>query len=107
MSRRDPYFDALIRADLAKESARKPRKRSGGKLYGSHTEGEWLALRRQVFERDGFACRYCGEVNLQRPQCDHVIPRALGGPHSLENMVTACGPCNNSKGARRLEEWRP
>jgi 5-methylcytosine-specific restriction endonuclease McrA len=36
-----------------------------------------------------------------------VIPRALDGPHSLENMVTACGPCNSRKGAKRLGEWRP
>jgi 5-methylcytosine-specific restriction endonuclease McrA len=108
---RDPYYDALIRETVNRirksERAARPRQKPQGKAYGTHTESEWIALRWAVFRRDGFTCRYCGDVELQRPQCDHVIPRALGGPHSLDNLVTACGPCNASKGARRLEEWRP
>ena len=66
----------------------------------------WGRLRLSVFERDGFACRYCGEAALEQPHCDHVIPRAHGGPSTPENLVTSCGPCNISKGARLLEEWR-
>jgi 5-methylcytosine-specific restriction endonuclease McrA len=33
---------------------------------------------------------------------DHVIPLVLGGPHCLSNLRPACGPCNSSKGARRV-----
>lgn len=28
---------------------------------------------------------------------DHIIPRAKGGPDSLENMQTMCAPCNCKK----------
>jgi 5-methylcytosine-specific restriction endonuclease McrA len=57
--------------------------------------------RREVFRRDGQRCQYCGsrtDLTL-----DHVIPRALGGPHTWENVVTACAPCNGRKGARTPE----
>ena len=67
----------------------------------------WARMRRTVFERDGFSCRYCGEGSLEQPHCDHVVPRVHGGPSSLENLVTSCGRCNISKGGKRLEEWQP
>lgn len=35
------------------------------------------------------------EVQLTK---DHKIPKSLGGPDSLENMQTACAPCNEAKG---------
>lgn len=56
-----------------------------------------------MLSRDGFRCRYCGatpeRVHLQ---VDHVIPRVLGGPTTMDNLVTACGPCNNGKSAASL-----
>ena len=60
-------------------------------------------LRRLVLERDGRRCVYCGASD--RLECDHVIPVAQGGTDSLENLVTACLPCNRDKGARTPEEW--
>lgn len=66
---------------------------------------EWGRLRLSVFQRDSFTCRYCGEAELTEPHCDHVVPVSQGGPSTLENLVTACGPCNIKKGARRPEEW--
>jgi 5-methylcytosine-specific restriction endonuclease McrA len=35
---------------------------------------------------------------------DHVFPHQLGGPTSLENLVTACYPCNFAKAQFTLEE---
>lgn len=29
---------------------------------------------------------------------DHVVPKAKGGPNTLENLQTMCGPCNWKKG---------
>ena len=52
--------------------------------------------RRNVLKRDGHACQYCGST--KHLTLDHVIPRAQGGPHSWENVVTACEPCNSRKG---------
>lgn len=64
----------------------------------------WLQLRAQVFERDGYRCVYCGDAS-EPLHCDHVLPFSKGGQSTLSNLVTACAPCNISKGARTPEEW--
>lgn len=54
-----------------------------------------------IFARDDFTCQYCGvhphrsELNL-----DHVVPRALGGRSTWENVVCSCVDCNRRKGGR-------
>lgn len=57
----------------------------------------------EVFKRDGFSCQYCGatppDVLLQ---VDHIEPVAEGGGNEIENLVTACQPCNIGKGANKL-----
>lgn len=54
-------------------------------------------VRQYVWQRDGGKCCNCGStVELQ---FDHVIPVALGGGSSAENLQILCGPCNRRKGA--------
>lgn len=54
-----------------------------------------------LMARDNFQCQYCGlrpsrsELNL-----DHVVPRALGGRSTWQNVVTSCVDCNRRKGGR-------
>jgi 5-methylcytosine-specific restriction endonuclease McrA len=80
----------------------------------------------KVFRRDHFKCRYCGLDGLHRFEnwliltVDHVHPHARGGLRVMDNLVTACQPCNLLKGKRtyasfdeakkhvlaRREEWR-
>jgi 5-methylcytosine-specific restriction endonuclease McrA len=54
-----------------------------------------------LMARDNFRCQYCGgrpsrsELNL-----DHVVPRALGGHSTWENVVASCVDCNRRKGGR-------
>ena len=87
------------------------------------------SVRLEVFERDGYRCRYCGvryvnkvtrEPVASKPydgpfwmrrqrwigllHVDHVIPRCKGGTDDLDNLVTACGPCNLQKYDRI---WKP
>jgi hypothetical protein len=60
-------------------------------------------LRFEVFKRDDFTCQYCGahppEVVLH---VDHITPVKLGGSNDIENLLTACAPCNLGKSARPL-----
>jgi 5-methylcytosine-specific restriction endonuclease McrA len=54
-------------------------------------------LRLAVWDRDGGRCVECGgDFELQ---FDHVIPLALGGATSAENLQLLCAPCNREKGA--------
>ena len=49
-------------------------------------------------------CYYCGERS--KLVVDHIIPLAKGGRHAIGNLAGACQPCNSSKGAMLLVEWR-
>lgn len=57
--------------------------------------------RRAVFARDGGRCQYCGAT---AENLDHVVPRSKGGPHTWDNVVAACRPCNSHKQDRHLSE---
>jgi len=53
-----------------------------------------------IFDRDAFRCVYCGKSSIEdgiKLQADHIIPRKVGGPDCIENMVTACEQCNREK----------
>jgi hypothetical protein len=54
--------------------------------------------RREVYERDGWACRHCGGTDDLT--LDHVVPRSRGGGDEIENLQTLCRPCNSRKGTR-------
>ena len=55
------------------------------------TGAEWLAL----VAASGGRCLRCGEPD---PTVDHVIPLALGGPNTIENVQVLCASCNSEKG---------
>lgn len=59
----------------------------------------------EVFKRDSFTCQYCGrsapEVILR---VDHINPVAGGGDNDMMNLITSCEPCNQGKGARKLDD---
>ena len=61
-----------------------------------------------LFRRDRWICAYCGETfpakDLTR---DHIKPTSKGGANTWMNCVTACLDCNQKKGARRVEDFRP
>jgi 5-methylcytosine-specific restriction endonuclease McrA len=54
--------------------------------------------RERVFMRDGRSCQLCG-TDEGEMHIDHIIPRKVGGDHSLDNLRVLCKSCNLRKGA--------
>jgi 5-methylcytosine-specific restriction endonuclease McrA len=75
------------------------------------------AIRRKIWQRDGFKCRYCGNEISENAgshnrvwhcaSIDHVVPVRDGGSDDEANLVSACLFCNLSKKAKSVSEFRP
>ena len=59
--------------------------------------------RLEVFNRDQYTWQYCCKETRQLT-LDHVVPRYRGGPHTWENVVSACISCNRRKAGRTPDE---
>lgn len=100
--------DAERRAKRAAQKAKERENASPNPIYLVYgvAETDWYKLRGEVFRRDSFKCVYCGsDGGAAALQCDHVIPWSRGGATALENLATACRPCNASKRDRTPDEW--
>lgn len=71
-----------------------------GKEVTVDSYGEW---RRFLIERIGYYCAYCNIPLSHNLNVEHVIPKnpvegaEAGDPLAWDNMLLACGPCNNAK----------
>jgi 5-methylcytosine-specific restriction endonuclease McrA len=75
------------------------------RLLDGNPERQWKVpsvSRREVLRRDNHTCQYCGST--RHLTIDHVLPRSKGGPHTWDNVITACEKCNAAKGDRLLSE---
>ena len=59
--------------------------------------------KKEVFLRDRYTCQYCAK-KTQDLTLDHVVPRRQHGPHTWDNVVTACTRCNLRKAGRTPAE---
>lgn len=75
---------------------RKERMRAA-RLKGTHTDGEWRALRNEFKN----VCVRCQSAGL-RVERDHIVPIYLGGSDSIENIQPLCARCNASKGRESI-----
>jgi hypothetical protein len=57
-----------------------------------------------VFRRDGYACRYCGNDKVPLT-VDHLVLWEEGGPSLEENLVSACRKCNKVRGNTQYADW--
>jgi hypothetical protein len=66
-----------------------------------HDWSHWI----EIFLRDRIECSYCG-LDGKRDlrsfwqlvhSLDHLVPRAVGGDNTPDNLVTCCWPCNKRK----------
>lgn len=63
------------------------------------------ATKNRCFVRDG-GCAKCGGSDIMTVH--HVIPKRLGGPNTLDNLITLCDWCHadwNSLEARDVFKW--
>lgn len=62
-----------------------------------------------LIKRIGYYCVYCNQTLSHSIQVEHVIPKnppagyTLGDPLSWDNMLLACGPCNNAKSNQPID----
>ena len=57
-----------------------------------------------VFRRDGFRCRYCGDEKAPLT-VDHAVLWEDGGPSIEANLVSACRKCNKIRGRTQYVLW--
>jgi ATP adenylyltransferase len=63
--------------------------------------------RYEVLKRAGFRCQLCGiSAEERRLDVDHIIPRILGGPSTLDNYQALCYICNENKNAKDQTDFR-
>ena len=65
--------------------------------------GIFLVTKKDVKSLLSKPCFYCHSIATT---IDHVVPIARGGSHCIGNLVPACLPCNLSKGAKLVTEWK-
>lgn len=69
------------------------------KYYVCIKRKEISLTKKNIIKRDNHQCQYCGK-KTGIMTTDHIIPKALGGSDTWENLVCACLECNNRKGNR-------
>lgn len=62
---------------------------------------KYKEVRLKALARDGYTCYYCGYEGKDMT-IDHIVPVSKAPELAIDinNMVTACKPCNSSKGSR-------
>lgn len=61
-------------------------------------------VREYLLEKWHRTCSYRGATGVPL-QIDHIQPRAHGGSDRISNLTLACGPCNQAKSARPVEDF--
>lgn len=92
----DPVFRA---AEILRTRDKKARRK--GRSDGTLTRDMAAKV---VSER--LTCPYCGcGLSDEIRVVDHMDPMALGGLHSVSNVVSCCASCNTRKSAKPFAEW--
>ncbi len=69
-----------------------------GQIHATLNHHRWAAVRRFVFERDGWRCTSCGKAG--RLECDHVTPLERDpkqDPYAIDGLQSLCRGCHIEK----------
>ena len=59
------------------------------------------SVRYKVLVKAHHKCELCGvDASIRALEVDHIVPKSLGGPDSLDNYQALCYKCNTNKGNR-------
>jgi len=72
------------------------------KAFGKQVKPGWIALRKEILERDNYICHYCGKTS-DHMEVDHIIPVNEGGTDDPVNLVACCRSCNRKKSDKPYE----
>lgn len=75
-------------------------------IEGGEYPSDWGRRRKEVFRRDDYTCRNCGEkveIDGTGPGfAHHIVPAENGGTHYLSNLATLCKECHDRAHGPRL-----
>lgn len=62
--------------------------------------------RKMIYHKAEGRCQLCGcKITYDEMSLDHIVPLAMGGEDSLENLQATCEPCNSHKNALLPEAY--
>ena len=61
-------------------------------------------VREYLLEKWNRTCTYC-QIQEVPLQIEHIQPRSRGGTNRISNLCLSCGPCNQKKGNRSIQEF--
>ena len=62
--------------------------------------------RKMIYNKAEGRCQLCGcKITYDEMTLDHIIPFAMGGEDSLENLQATCEPCSSHKNALLPEAY--
>lgn len=74
-------------------------------LVRDFSKKEWEYCKDYFRNENGdLTCAYCGEV-VEKVQQEHFIPLSKNGNYTKDNILPACGQCNQSKNNTSFDEW--
>ena len=63
----------------------------------------WMATRRRILLRDGYACQCCGIVRMDN-EIDHRVPLEQSGSNEDGNLWVLCTECHKTKTRKEAQE---
>lgn len=77
-----------------------------GNYAPTYRGSDWLEVRGQALERDGYTCQDCGftDFSAQKLHVHHMIPFRFQPVNDLRWLVTLCGPCHRRRPEHAWEE---